>query len=69
MAKNRDRRLDDLEKSIGGGDKIRVSVNWGEPGMVLDQDTGEYVSPDTWRKRNPKDKLIIVSAWDDDDDD
>ena len=69
MGKNRDRRLNDLEHDMGGGDEIRVSVNWRDDGLVLDHDTGKYISPDTWRKRHPKDKLIIVSAWDKDDDD
>ena len=70
MANNRDRRVSKLEKSLGAGrDKIRVSVHWGEPGTVLDEDTGEYVTENEWRKRYPNDRLIIVSAWDDDDDD
>lgn len=67
MAKNEDKRLKDLEWSTGGGDEIRVSVNWGEPGMVLDVDSGEYITADEWRRRHPKDRLIIV-GWGDDED-
>ena len=68
MAKQRDKRLDDLERDTGPGDQINISVNWGEPGQVLDADTGEYVTEQEWKRRHPKDRLIIVT-WDDIDDD
>ena len=66
MATSEDRRLDALEKSItpSSDDEIRVSINWGDPGTVLDHDTGERVTEQEWRKRHPGDKLIIVT-WDD----
>ena len=62
---NVDKRLSDLENRHGGGDEIKVSLNWGEPGMVMDDDTGEYVTEQEWRKRHPKDRLIIVGLDDD----
>ena len=66
MAKNRDKRLDDLEKSItpSSGDEIRVRVNWRDDDLVLDEASNEYVTPKEWRERHPNDRLIIVSCGD-----
>ena len=69
MAKSEDKRLDDLEKKTGGDDEIKINVNWGPPGMVLDDETGKYITPDAWRRKHPGDRLIIVDAWDNDDQD
>lgn len=66
MASNRDRRVSNLENVTGDGrDEIRVSVNWRDDGLVLDHDTGDYITADLWRKRHPKDRLILVGLDDD----
>lgn len=61
MAKSIDKRLSDLENKAGAGaDEIRVRVNWGDPDTVLDDETGERVTPEVWRARHPGDQLIVV---------
>ena len=60
------RRLEKLEKAGGGDDEINVSVNWCEPGFVIDKDTGEEVTTEEWKKRHPDVKLIVVQ-WEDED--
>ncbi len=65
MANNRDRRVSNLENETGGGlDEIRVRVNWRNDGLILDDDTGEFVTRDDWKRRHPNDRLIIV-GWED----
>lgn len=54
-------RLENLERHQGGGDEIRVHVNWCEPGFVIDEDTGEEVTIEEWKLRHPDDRLIIVN--------
>ena len=68
MATSNDKRLDDLEKKTQGSEQIKVSINWCEPGFILDEDTGEEVTAEEWRKRHPDQRLKIVT-WDDNWDD
>ena len=69
MATGEDKRLSDLEKKTGGDDEIRINVNWGPPGMVLDDETGKYITPDAWRQKHPGERLILVGYDDDWDND
>jgi len=69
MANRRNKkRINDLEQDMGGGDDVKITVNWStDPDMMLDEDTGEYVTEQEWKRRNPNIKLKIVdvdSAWD-----
>ena len=66
MAISNDKRLTDLEQATGSKDETKISVNWHTDGLILDEDTGERVTEEEWRKRHPDDRLIIV-GWDDDD--
>lgn len=57
-------RLNKLEREQGGCDEIRVSLNWCEPGFVIDEDTGEEVTIEEWKRRHPGDRLIVVKGED-----
>ena len=64
MATSEDKRLSDLELATGSKEETKITVNWGDPGMVLDHDTGEYITEAAWRKRHPDDHLLVV-GWED----
>jgi hypothetical protein len=61
------KRLDDLDRETGGGDETKIVVNWESPGMVLDEETKEYVTEAEWKKRHLGAKLKVVTwDWDED---
>ena len=58
MAKNEDRRLDDLEKKTGAGESL-VVVDWGGPTVTV---KGEVLTRVEYEKRYPNPRVIM---WDD----
>ena len=56
-----DSRLDKLEAKLKPDrDEIRVRLNLGEPGTMIDEETGKRISYAEWRKRYPDRRLIVV---------
>ena len=54
-----DSRLEKLEAKLKPDrDEIKVRLNLGEPGTILDKD--KYITHKEWRLRYPDRKLIIV---------
>jgi len=62
---SKDKRVSKLEKDTGGGDEIRVNLNWRTDGLIEDDD-GTPITEAEWRRRHPHDRLIVV-RWPDGD--
>jgi len=66
MANRRDKRLDDLEGDMGGGDETKIVVNWRTDDLMEDDD-GNPITVEAWKKKYPDRKLKIINTddcWD-----